>query len=170
MTISPRTRMLRHIPAFLVAAWVALACAHKRAPTLAALCSGGTAAAHLAATIDTTRPPAGPELAAATGSRFELHITFARPSTGAPSARAGCTGTAGSATFTGARPDGVRLATSAAGAATWRIERDTVLLDLNPGVRDNNLFIALPLHGGRGHWGLSTFAGEVAGGRTEILP
>ena len=44
----------------------------------------------------------------------------------------------------------------------WRVEGDTVFLDLNPKSRDNNLMMVLPIHGGRGHWGLSTFAGEVA--------
>lgn len=168
MTISPFVRLSRLAPAVLLAAAVALACAPKPAPTLAPLCSAGTGAAHVAATIDTTRPPAGPELTAAKGSRFELRITFAAAST-RPTGT-GCTGTAGTAAFTGSLPDRIRTATSPAGGATWRIEGDTVVLDLNPGARDNNVFVVLPLNGGRGHWGLSTFAGEVAGGGTAFLP
>lgn len=168
MTIPPFPRLSRRGPALLLGAVVALACAPKPAPTLAPLCSGGTAAAHVAATIDTTRPPAGPDLTAAKGSRFVLLFTFAAPSTRATGTA--CTGTAGAATFTGAVPDRIRTATSPAGSASWRIEGDTVLLDLNPGARDNNVFVVLPLHGGGGHWRLSTFAGEVAGGGIAFLP
>lgn len=168
MTISAHARLSRRASALLLSAAVALACTPKRAPTLAPLCSGSAAAAHVAATIDTTRPPAGPELAAARGTRFEIHFTFAAPSTRATAT--GCTGTAGTAAFTGTLPDRIRTATSATGQATWRIDGETVLLDLNPGTRDNNVFVALPLNGGRGHWGLSTFAGEVAAGGTAFLP
>ena len=168
MTKSTDRRRAPRGSALLVAAAVSLACAPKQPPTLAPLCSGGTATARIAATIDTTRPPAGPELAAANGTRFELTLTFAAPaSRGADS---NCTGTAGTATFSGTLPDRIRTATSSTGQATWRIDGETVLLDLNPGTRDNNVFIALPVNGGRGHWGLSTFAGEVAAGGTALLP
>jgi hypothetical protein len=76
----------------------------------------------------------------------------------------------GSASFSRDIPAAIRAATSAASVASWRVEGDTVLLDLNPHVRDSNVFVTLPLVGGRGHWGLSTFAGEVAGGHTEPAP
>ena len=168
MTNSANRRRPARAAALLVGAVLSLACATKQPPTLAALCSGGTATAHIAATIDTTRPPAGAELVAAKGTRFELTFTFAAPSSrGADSS---CTGTTGPATFSGTLPDRIRTATSAAGQATWRIDGETVLLDLNPGTRDNNVFVALPLNGGRGHWGLSTFAGEVVAGGTTFLP
>src|SRR5690348_16003272 len=115
----------------LAAAAVSLACAPKRTPSLAALCSGGAATAHVSATIDTTRPPAGPELSAAKGTRFELTLSFApQESRGAGSA---CTGATGTATFTGTLPARIRSATSAAGQASWRIDGETVFLDLNPG-------------------------------------
>lgn len=162
-----RRRALRGSP-ILVAAALSLACAPKQPPTLAALCSGGTATAHVAATIDTTRPPAGPELAAAKGTRFELTFTFAAPASRGTDST--CTGTAGTATYSGTLPDRIRTATSPVGQASWRIDGETVLLDLNPGTRDNNVFVALPLNGGRGHWGLSTFAGEIAAGGTALLP
>ena len=80
-----------------------------------------------------------------------------------------CTGTHGTAAFSGTLPDRIRLATASSGQATWRIEGDTVLLDLNPGTRDNNVFVVLPLDGSKGHWGLSTFPGEVAGGTTTAI-
>jgi hypothetical protein len=168
MTSSHRIVPPRRIPALLLAATVALACAPKNPPILASLCSGGSATAHISATIDTVRPPAGPELVAAKGSRFDLRFTFAAPSAGASATD--CAGTKGTAIFSGTLPDRIRTATSSAGTASWRIDGDTVLLDLNPGTRDNNVFVVLPLHGGRGHWGLSTFAGEVAGGATAFLP
>ena len=168
MTIPTNRRHAMRALAPLAAAVLSLACAPKRAPTLAALCSGGTATARVEATIDTTRPPAGPDLTAARGTRFELSFTFAAPA--ARGAASSCTGTTGTATFTGTLPDRIRTATSATGQASWRIDGETVLLDLNPGTRDNNVFVALPLNGGRGHWGLSTVAGEVAAGETAFLP
>jgi hypothetical protein len=72
----------------------------------------------------------------------------------------------GTASFKGDIPEPLRNATEPGGTATWRVEGDTVLLDLNPKSRDNNLMMVVPLAGGTGHWGLSTFAGEVARGRT----
>src|SRR6476646_8690236 len=108
MPIFPSVRRSRGAPALLLGAAAVLACAPQTPPTLAPLCAAGGATAHIAATIDTTRPPAGPELAAAKGSRFELHFTFAPPSTRATAP--GCSGTAGSATFTGTLPDGIRAA------------------------------------------------------------
>lgn len=165
MTISLAVRPSRRVAGLLFGTALALACGPKKAPTLAALCAGSATAAHVTATIDTTRPPAGPELAALRGSRFEVDIAFSAAAS--PATDAGCTGTTGTATFTGTLPDRIRGATSASGSATWRIEGDTVLLDLNPGTRDNNVFLVLPLRGRRGHWGLSTFAGEVAGGSAE---
>ena len=168
MTIFRRISPLPSVAALILAATVALACAPKKALTLASLCAGSSVTTRVSATIDTLRPPAGPELAAAKGSRFELRFTFAGPE--APASATDCSGTSGTAIFSGTLPERIRTATSSAGTASWRIDGDTVLLDLNPGTRDNNLFVVLPLHGGRGHWGLSTFAGEVAGGATAFLP
>ena len=168
MTISLATRPFWRLSVLVFGTALALACAPKKPLTLAALCAGTPATAHVAATIDTTRPPAGPELTAARGTRFELTLTFEAAST--RGAESHCSGTAGTATFSGTFPDRIRGATSANGRASWRVEGDTVLLDLNPGMRDNNVFVSLPLNGGHGHWGLSTFAGEVAGGGTAFLP
>lgn len=168
MTNSTDRRLHSRATLLLAAAALSLACAPKHPPALSALCSGATAAARIAATIDTTRPPAGPELTAAKGSRFELTLNFAAPATRGPGSS--CDGSTGTATFSGPLPDRIRTATSSASQATWRIDGETVFLDLNPGTRDNNVFIALPLNGGRGHWGLSTFAGEVAAGGTAFLP
>ena len=152
----------------LLAAAAALACTPKKAPTLEPLCAARTVTTRISASIDTVRPPAGPELTAARGTRFELRLTFAPPTARASAAE--CSGTSGNALFAGTLPDRIRTATSSANTASWRVDGDTILVDLNPGTRDNNVFVVLPLRGGRGHWGLSTFAGEVAGGATAFIP
>jgi hypothetical protein len=145
-----------------------LAC---RAPeTLAAVCAGREATQRVDATIDTVMPPAGPALGALRGRSFSIRLTFIPgPATGAAAGTggaSGCDGKMGTASFEGDIPEPLRNATEPGGTATWRVEGDTVLLDLNPKTRDNNVMMVLPLAGGRGHWGLSTFAGEVARGRT----
>ena len=149
----------------------AVACAARQEPSLASLCSGSSATATVEATIDTTRPPAGAALTAAKGERFTMHFTFTPAGGDAALVPAGdCTGRTGTATTAADLPAMIRNASSSSRHATWRIEDDTILLDLNPGTRDNNIFVAIPLHGGRGHWGLSTIAGEVASGATTTLP
>jgi hypothetical protein len=169
-----RIRLPRIVLGMLIAAIVgAAACARATPPTLDALCAGGSADAHIAATVDRVTGPGGPELSALRGTRFVVRISLfpPAPADSSPAANpTGCAGASGAATFAGDLPARIRIATSAASAATWRIAGDTVLLDLNPRTRDNNVFVVLPLDGGRGHWGLSTFAGEVAGGRTEPVP
>ena len=163
-----RNHTLRHLfSALLVSIWV-LAC---RAPeTLAAVCAGRKTTQQVDATIDTVMPPAGPELGVLRGRGFSIKLTFVPGlATGAAAGiggASGCDGKMGTAAFEGDIPEPLRNATEPGGAATWRVEGDTVLLDLNPKSRDNNLMMVLPLAGGTGHWGLSTFAGEVARGRT----
>ena len=149
------------------------ACGRARTVTLNGLCNGAPAEANIAATVDRVSGPGGPALSELRGTRFTLRISlFAAADTAISPAGGGggCAASSGLATFAGDLPDRIRTATSASSAATWRIERDTVLLDLNPRARDNNVFVVLPLAGTRGHWGLSTFAGEVAGGHTEPVP
>jgi hypothetical protein len=155
------------LSALLVPSW-ALAC---RAPeTLAALCAGRETTHQIDATIDTVMPAAGPALGVLRGRSFSIQLTFVPgPATGAAAGiggASGCDGKMGTASFKGDIPEPLRNATEPGGTATWRVEGDTVLLDLNPKSRDNNLMMVVPLAGGTGHWGLSTFAGEVARGRT----
>jgi hypothetical protein len=169
------TSIRRPRAAATLAAGILLAsgCARNSPPDLDALCDRGRAEANIRATVDHLRGPAGPALAALEGARFDVRLTFFAPTDSGAATSNGptaCTGTHGAATFSGEIPAAIRNATSAAGAATWRVEGDSVLLDLNPRVRDSNVFLTLPLDGGRGHWGLSTFAGEVAGGHTEPAP
>jgi len=170
MTNSRSTRdSVRCAATVAVAAALALACTPKLAPSLAGLCAATPATAHVSATIDSVRPTAGAALVAAKGSHFEMTFEFPAGATVTSGDAANCTGAHGTAAFSGTLPDRIRLATASSGQATWRIEGDTVLLDLNPGTRDNNVFVVLPLDGSKGHWGLSTFAGEVAGGNTTAI-
>ena len=149
----------------------ALACRRPGdADTLAALCAGRETTQRVDATIDTVMPSAGSALGFLRGRSFAIRLTFVPgPATGAAAGTggaSGCDGKMGTASFKGDVPEPLRTATERGGSATWRVEGDTVLLDLNPKSRDNNLMMVVPLAGGTGHWGLSTFAGEVARGRT----
>ena len=135
------------------------------APGLSAICEGREASRRLPSTIDSVIAPGGAELAALRGRTFTIDVSLRpAPATGPAAGGAGCGGRMGEAHFSGELPEPLRGATSADGRATWRTEGDSVLLDLNPGSRDNNLVLVLPLGPGSGHWGLSTFAGEVARG------
>ena len=156
-----------------LAGLIVTACTSSTPPVLAALCTGGNASARVVATLDHVRRPAGPALAALQGSSFQIGFTFVAPDSASHASKASgpaCSGSHGTATFSGAIPEPVRNAASADGRASWQVQDDSVLIDLNPRVRDSNVFLTLPLHGGRGHWGLSTFAGEVAGGHTDLAP
>lgn len=153
-----------------IAAPLVAACARQAPATLSALCAGQRGEARVVATVDFVRGPGGAALTSLQGTRFALTFAFAPPGDSGdagPGSSTGCNGVHGSATFGGTIPDAIRHAASANGEASWRVQDDSVLLDLNPRVRDSNVFLTLPLRGGGGHWGLSTFAGEVAGGATE---
>jgi hypothetical protein len=141
------------------------------AETLAGVCAGTETTQRVDATVDTVMPAAGAAVGLLRGRSFAIRLTFVPgPATGAAAGTggaSGCDGRMGTASFKGDVPEPLRNATERGGSATWRVEGDTVLLDLNPKTRDNNVFMVLPLAGGAGHWSLSTFAGEVARGRTS---
>lgn len=151
---------------------LALACPARHPASLTDLCAGIPATVTVDATIDSVRPPAGPALTGAKGQHFTMRFTFAAPGgPNSPAATAGsCDGQIGSAAVDADLPAPLRNAASASHQASWRIDGETMMLDLNPGTRDNNIFVALPVRGGDGHWGLSTFAGEVASGPTRVVP
>ena len=148
---------------------LAFAC-RRDTETLAPLCAGRETTHRIDVTIDTVMPAAGAALSALKGRTFAIQLSFIPgPATGAAAGTggaSGCEGKMGTATFSGDVPEPLRTATDPGGSATWRIEGDMVFLDLNPKSRDNNVMMVLPLAGGAGHWGLSTFAGEVARGGT----
>lgn len=132
---------------------------------LSAICDGRAASRRLPSTIDSVMAPGGAELAALRGRTFTIDVALQpAPATGPAAGGGGCGGRMGDAHFSGELPEPLRGATNADGRATWRTEGDSVLLDLNPASRDNNLVLVLPLGPGSGRWGLSTFAGEVARG------
>ena len=170
MPISPPASTRSRATVALVAAtaaFVSLAasCGNRTDATLTGLCDGREATHRVEAVVDTVLPFAGAALADLKGQRFELRFTFAPPApTGPTAGTAECQGAMGTARFAGELPEKLRSATASDGSAGWRIEGDTILVDLNPRARDNNLVMSLPLAGGRGHWALSTFAGEVARG------
>ena len=144
---------------------LAASCGTRTDATLTGLCEGREATHRVEAVVDTVLPFGGPALADLRGQRFTLRFTFAPPApTGPAAGTAECQGAMGTARFGGDLPEKLRGATAQDSTAGWRIEGDTILVDLNPHARDNNLVMSLPLAGGRGHWALSTFAGEVARG------
>ena len=149
---------------------IAGACANSgTSADLMTLCAGNQVTHDISATIDTVLGPGGAALASMRGRAFAISLTFVPgPATGAAAGTGGttgCEGRMGTASFTADMPEPLRNATERGGSATWRVEGDTVIVDLNPRTRDNNLMLVLPIQGGVGHWGLSTFAGEVARGR-----
>ncbi|NUO64116.1 MAG: hypothetical protein HOQ12_14150 [Gemmatimonadaceae bacterium] len=146
---------------------IAASCGTHGDQTLTGLCEGRTATHRVEAVVDTILPFGGAALAELQGKHFVLRLTFSPPApTGPTAGTAECQGAMGSARFAGELPERLRGATAADSTAGWRIDGDTILVDLNPRARDNNLVMSLPLAGGRGHWALSTFAGEVARGAT----
>jgi hypothetical protein len=167
----PRARSLH--PLLLAAAatgaalvLLAASCGPKNDQTLSALCERREAVQRIDASVDTILPHAGTGLAAVRGRHFALRLTFTpAPVTGPAAGTAECEGVIGEARFSGDLPLPLRNAAASNDTAGWRIDGDTVLVDLNPRARDNNLVMSVPLRGGGGHWALSTFAGEVVRGR-----
>ena len=158
-----------HGAAIVAAVLWSAACSPKSEPLVTPLCGNRGATAAVDLSIDTVLPTAGPTLAAERGTEFRLVIAFAAPAP-AKAVAADCSARAGTASFAGQMPAGLRTAGSATGEASWQIARDSVMVDLNPRARDNNIFVVLPLRGGRGHWGLSTFIGQVASGSADPDP
>ena len=167
----PSLRIIRRLALPVAALLLPAACTKPGdSIDLTGLCGGQQAVQRVDATIDSVMPPGGDALRSLRGRGFAIRLTFIPgPATGAAAGTGGatgCDGRMGTATFKGDVPEPLRNATERGGSATWRVEGDTVILDLNPKTRDNNLMMVLPIHGGHGHWGLSTFAGEVARGVT----
>ena len=148
-------------------ATIAASCGPRNDPSLTALCEGREATQRIDATVDTVLPFGGATLAATRGRHFALRITFSPPAATGPAAgTAECQGALGQAHFSGDIPEPLRGGAASDNTAGWRIEGDTILLDLHPKARDANLVMSLPVRGGTGHWALSTFAGEAVRGTT----
>ena len=145
----------------------AASCNRSGEGTLTGLCDGHATVLRVDASVDSVLPYAGPALAGLGRRHFALRMTFSPPAATGPTAgTAECNGAMGDASFTGDLPEPIRGGASSTGTAGWRIDGDTIILDLNPRARDNNLVMSLPTRGGRGHWALSTFAGEAVRGET----
>jgi hypothetical protein len=145
-----------------VVALLAGACRRQPATAaLGALCRGVDVESSVRLVVDSVPPVTGPASGVA-GQAFDLALAF-RPGEDRPE----CNGRTGRVAFEGELPEPFTSATAGDDVGLWRIVGDTVAIDLNPNARDNNLTLVLPLSGGTGRWGLSTFVGEVAAGRAE---
>jgi hypothetical protein len=131
-------------------------------PALGALCRGADVEAPLRLVVDSIRPTAGAAAADLAGKAYDVTLAFRA---GEP--REECAQRTGRVAFEGPLPDALASAMAADRVGLWRIAGDSVAVDLNPSARDNNLTLVLPMSGGPGHWGWSTFAGEVLRGRAE---
>ncbi len=138
-----------------------LACAHRTSSRLTDLCEGGDVAARVVLVIDSVATVGGAGLARLRGERFDILVNLFNQ----PESR-GCADRSGEASIDiGDLPDELASAASKSGTAHWRVDSLAVVVDLNHGVRDNNLTFSLPLDGSDGHWTLSRFPGVVAEGR-----
>ncbi len=147
--------------AALATALLPLACVHHTSSRLTDLCEGDNAVARVVLVIDSVATVGGGELARMRGERFDIVVNlFNRLGPGR------CVDRSGEASVEiGDLPDELASAASKSGTAHWRIDSLAVVVELNHGVRDNNLSFFLPLDGSDGHWTLSRFPGVVAEGR-----
>jgi hypothetical protein len=147
--------------AAVVLALLPLACAHHTSSRLADLCEGGDVAMRVVLVIDSVATVGGADLARMRGERFDILVNLFNQ-LGASS----CADRSGEASIEiGDLPDELASAASRSGTAHWRVDSLAVAVELNHGVRDNNLTFSLPLDGSDGHWTLSRFPGVVAEGR-----
>lgn len=165
--VSPRSRVRFALDATVRAPLVAtlalllVACVHHTSSRLTDLCEGGNVAVPVVLVIDSVATVAGHELARLRGERFDIVVNlFNRLEP------ARCPDRSGEASVSiDDLPDELAGAASKSGTARWRIDGLTVVVELNPGVYDNNLSFSLPLDGSDGHWTLSRFPGVIASGR-----
>ncbi len=146
----------------LVLVLLPLACAHPHSSRLTDLCEGGDVTARVALVIDSVATVGGEELARLKGERFDIAIGLFNDKL-EPTR---CADRSGEASVEiGDLPDELASAASKASTAHWRVDSLSVVIELNHGVRDNNLSLSLPLDGSDGRWTLSRFPGVVAEGR-----
>ena len=138
-----------------------LACTHPRGSRLADLCEGDNVVARVALTIDSVATVGGAELTRLKGDSFDIAISLFNQLEPAR-----CPDRSGEANVDiGDLPDELASAASRASTAHWWIEGLSVVVELDRGVRDDNLSLSLPLDGSDGRWTLSRFPGVVAEGR-----
>jgi hypothetical protein len=138
-----------------------LSCAHPHSSRLTDLCEGDDVTARVALVIDSVATVGGEELARLKGERFDIAIGLFNALEATR-----CADRSGEASVEiGDLPDELASAASKASTAHWRVDSLSVVIELNHGVRDNNLSLSLPLDGSDGHWTLSRFPGVVAEGR-----
>jgi hypothetical protein len=141
-----------------------LGCAHHTSSQLTNLCGGDNVTARVALVIDSVATVGGDELASLRGERFDIVVNLFNQL--GPTR---CADRSGEASVNiGDLPDELASAASRASTAHWRVDSLAVVVELNHGVRDNNLSLSLPLDGSDGHWTLSRFPGVVAQGRLLV--
>ena len=154
--VAPRLALAALAPLLLLAA-----CAHHTSSKMLDLCGGNDVTARVALVIDSVATVGGDELASLRGERFDIAVNLFNVLTPAP-----CADRTGEASVSiDELPDELASAASRASTAHWRVDSLEVVVELNHGVRDNNLSLTLPLDGSDGHWTLSRFPGVVAEGR-----
>ena len=154
--LAPRLALAALAPLILL-----VACAHHTSSKLIDICGGNDVTARVALVIDSVATAGGDELARLRDERFDIAINIFNPPAPAP-----CADRTGEASVdVDELPDELASAASRASTAHWRVDSLAVVVELNHGVRDNNLSLTLPLDGGDGHWTLSRFPGVVAEGR-----
>lgn len=156
----PRT-LLRSALAPLASLLLALACVHHTSSRLTDVCGGKDVTARVALVIDSVALVGGDELRRLEGERFGIVVNLFNQLS--PTRCADRTGEA--SVEIEDLPDELASAASGASTAHWRVDSLSVVVDLNHGVRDNNLSLTLPLDGSDGRWSLSRFPGVVAQGR-----
>jgi hypothetical protein len=147
-----------------VAVAIALACARRppaTPPDLAELCAGRNVDLRgVTLVVDSVRPAAGAALRSLVGTTSRLDLAFRAPAAGGD-----CAGKGGRVGFEGELPPELATGTAGDRVALWRVQNETVVVDMAPRARDNNVTLSLPLRGGDGRWSYSTIVGPVASGR-----
>ena len=140
------------------------ACSHPVSQKLSDLCGGYSVVQHVVLVVDTLTSRAGADAQRLVGKKYPITVNLnnlLNPRN--------CDDRAGEGAVLGYIPDALATAvTTRKQVMRWDVEGKVLRVDLNPGVIDNNLSLALPMDGSNGRWSLSTLAGQVGWGRLLI--
>ena len=145
-----------------------LACRPVIHADLGALCEGSNVAKHYTMVLDSVSDRATDDLRRLTGRRFRMDVGLYNGDKPYSVSRHKCEDSFGEGHFQAELPDALARFTSRSGTLRWTIQGPQIDVDLNPGVVDQNLQLALPLDGISSRWTVGSLAGAVAGGR--LLP
>jgi hypothetical protein len=140
------------------------ACTPRVSERLVDLCGGISVVQHVVLVVDTLTPRAGTEAQRLRGTSYPLTINLHNIRS-----HRRCEDYSGEGAVLGYLPDVLtRAVATRKQVMRWEIQGRVLLVDLNPGVIDNNLHFDLPLDGRAGRWSLSQLAGQVGFG--QLLP